>query len=124
VATSRIRIAACAVSHGNLTISIASTQDVSQPNPLSQTGATAVHAADRHRRQGGQAGHGVLPDLPSVEKVAAALNALGVSPRDMMSMFQTMNRRRVAGGLERGNVHVISSQFRLQRAGLFSWSGT
>ena len=36
VATSRIQISECAVSHGNLTIAIASTLDVSQPNPLSR----------------------------------------------------------------------------------------
>src|SRR5262245_1327363 len=42
VATSRIRIANCAVSHGELTISIASTLDASQPNPLSQTGTKVV----------------------------------------------------------------------------------
>ncbi|HYV33161.1 MAG TPA: flagellar basal body P-ring protein FlgI, partial [Candidatus Binatia bacterium] len=42
VATSRIRISSCAVSHGNITITIANTLDVSQPQPFSQTGTTAV----------------------------------------------------------------------------------
>ncbi len=32
VATSRIRISSCAIAHGNLTISVASTLNVSQPN--------------------------------------------------------------------------------------------
>ncbi len=32
----------------------------------------------------------VLDDLPTVNEVAAALNSLGVTPRDMMSIFQTM----------------------------------
>ncbi|HVY71731.1 MAG TPA: flagellar basal body P-ring protein FlgI, partial [Verrucomicrobiae bacterium] len=41
VANSRIKISSCAVSHGNLTINIASTLDVSQPPPLSQGGTTA-----------------------------------------------------------------------------------
>ena len=38
-----------------------------------------------------------LPELPTVEKVAAALNALGVTPRDMMAIFQTMKQ---AGALQ------------------------
>ena len=39
----------------------------------------------------------VLPELPSIEKVAAGLNALGVTPRDMMAIFQAM---RQAGALQ------------------------
>ena len=38
-----------------------------------------------------------LPELPTVEKVASALNALGVTPRDMMAIFQTMKQ---AGALQ------------------------
>jgi len=38
-----------------------------------------------------------LPELPTVEKVASALNALGVTPRDMMSMFEAMKE---AGALQ------------------------
>jgi len=38
-----------------------------------------------------------LPELPTVEKVASALNTLGVTPRDMMSIFQTMKQ---AGALQ------------------------
>jgi flagellar P-ring protein FlgI len=38
-----------------------------------------------------------FPDLPTVEKVAASLNALGVTPRDMMSIFQSMKQ---AGALQ------------------------
>jgi flagellar P-ring protein precursor FlgI len=38
-----------------------------------------------------------LPELPTVEKVASALNSLGVTPRDIMSMFQAMKQ---AGALQ------------------------
>jgi flagellar P-ring protein precursor FlgI len=38
-----------------------------------------------------------LPDMPSVEKVAAALNAIGVTPRDMMAIFEAMKQ---AGALQ------------------------
>jgi flagellar P-ring protein precursor FlgI len=97
VATSRIRIASCAVSQGNLTISIASTLDVSQPTPFSQTGTTTVTPRTEVTVKDEKAALIALPELPTVEKVAAALNALGVTPRDMMSMFQAMKQ---AGALQ------------------------
>jgi flagellar P-ring protein FlgI len=102
VATSRIHISGCAVSQGSLTVSIASTLDVSQPSPFSQTGQTTVtpRTDTKVKEDKGFGGKGsliVLPEMPTVEKVAAALNALGVSPRDMMSMFQAMKQ---AGALQ------------------------
>jgi flagellar P-ring protein precursor FlgI len=97
VATSKIRISACAVSHGELTISIASTLDVSQPNAFSNRGQTAV--TPRTDTAVNEAkGHLIaLEEMPTIEKVAAGLNAIGVSPRDMMSIFQAMKQ---AGALQ------------------------
>lgn len=97
VATSRIKISSCAVSHGNLTISIASTLDVSQPNPFSQTGDTTTTPRTDTKVNEAKAALIALPELPTVEKVAAALNALGVTPRDMMAIFQAMKQ---AGALQ------------------------
>jgi flagellar P-ring protein precursor FlgI len=97
VATSKIRISACAVSHGELTISIASTLDVSQPSAFSNRGQTAV--TPRTDTAVNEAkGHLIaLEEMPTIEKVAAGLNAIGVSPRDMMSIFQAMKQ---AGALQ------------------------
>lgn len=97
VATSRIRIANCAVSHGNLTITVASTLDVSQPSPLSETGQTVVTPRTETKVTESKGSLIAIPELPTVEKVAAALNALGVTPRDMMAIFQTMKQ---AGALQ------------------------
>ncbi|MDB6022597.1 MAG: flgI [Pedosphaera sp.] len=97
VATSRIRIAACAVSHGNLTISIASTLNVSQPGPLAQGGQTTVTPSTDTKVKEERGAMIALPEMPTVEKVASALNSLGVTPRDMMSMFQAMKE---AGALQ------------------------
>jgi flagellar P-ring protein precursor FlgI len=97
VATSRIRIASCAVSQGNVTISIASSQDVSQPNAFSQTGTTQVTTRTDTKIKEDRGALVPLPEMPTVEKVAAALNSLGVTPRDMMSMFQAMKQ---AGALQ------------------------
>jgi flagellar P-ring protein FlgI len=97
VATSRIRISNCAISHGNVTINVASTLNVSQPNPLSNAGRTTVTPSTSTDVTETKSKLVALPEMPTVEKVAAALNTLGVTPRDMMAIFQTM---RQAGALQ------------------------
>ncbi len=92
VATSHIRISSCAVSHGNITITIANSFDVSQPQPLSQTGDTVVTPRTDTKVTEQKASLVTLPELPTVEKVAANLNSLGVTPRDMMAIFQAMKQ--------------------------------
>lgn len=97
VATSRIKINACAVSHGDLTITVASSLDVSQPNALSEGGQTAVTPRTDTKASEAKGKLIALPEMPSVEKVAAGLNAIGVTPRDMMAIFQAMKQ---AGALQ------------------------
>jgi flagellar P-ring protein precursor FlgI len=97
VATARIHISNCAISHGNVTISIASTPEVSQPSALSQTGATLVTSKTDVKIKEDKGALVALPELPTVEKVAEALNSLGMTPRDMMSMFEAMKQ---AGALQ------------------------
>lgn len=97
VATAQVKISSCAVSHGDLTITIANSFDVSQPNALSQTGETTVTPrADTkiNERKGTLI---TLNDLPTVDRVAAGLNAIGVTPRDMMAIFGAMKQ---AGALQ------------------------
>lgn len=97
VATSTIRIANCAVSHGNITINVATTYDVSQPAPFSNTGETTV--TPRTNTDVIEQRSSLIPiaESPTVEKVAASLNALGVTPRDMMAIFEAMKQ---AGALQ------------------------
>lgn len=97
VATSRIRISACAVSHGDLNISIASSLDVSQPAPMSQTGSTVVTPRTDTKVSEKKGKLIALEEMPTIEKVAAGLNAIGVTPRDMMAIFQAMKQ---AGALQ------------------------
>ena len=97
VATSRIRISSCAVSHGNITINVSSTLDVSQPGPLAKGGQTVVTPRTTTQVTENKSSVVALPELPTVEKVAQALNMLGVTPRDMMAIFQAMKQ---AGALQ------------------------
>jgi len=97
VATATIRISHCAVSQGNITLTVANTLDVSQPSPFSNTGTTAVTPRTDTKVTENKSHMVSLPELPTVEKVAATLNALGVTPRDMMAIFQAMKQ---AGALQ------------------------
>jgi flagellar P-ring protein precursor FlgI len=92
VATSRIRIAACAVSHGNITITIASSLTASQPSAFADRGRTAILPSTETAVSEERRALVPLPDMPTVEKVAAALNSLGVTPRDAMAIFQAMKQ--------------------------------
>jgi flagellar P-ring protein precursor FlgI len=97
VATANVQISSCAVACGNITINIASTLDVSQPGPFSKSGQTVVTPHTTTDVTESKASLVALPELPTVEKVAAALNTLGVTPRDMMAIFQAMKQ---AGALQ------------------------
>ncbi len=96
IATSNVRISTVAVSHGSLTISIASSQGVSQPGPFSN-GQTQVVQGTETQANEQKGGFKVVDELPTIQQVAAALNALGLSTRDMMAIFQTMKK---AGALQ------------------------
>jgi flagellar P-ring protein precursor FlgI len=106
VATSRIRIAPVrGFPMGKLTISIANTDEVSQPNAFSQTGQTAVTTRTDTTVVEKKARFVTLQEMPTIEKVAAGLNAIGVTPRDMMAIFQAMKQ---AGALQAETDHALS----------------
>ena len=97
VATAGIQISSCAVACGGITINVASTENVSQPQSLSK-GKTTVTQSTSTEVTENKTSLVALPQLPTVEKVAAALNSLGVTPRDMMAIFQAMKQ---AGALQK-----------------------
>jgi len=96
IATASVRISTVAVSHGSLTINIASTQSASQPNAFSN-GKTAILKGTETTATEQKGGFKVIDELPTIQEVASAMNALGLSTRDMMAIFQAMKR---AGALQ------------------------
>ena len=93
VATSTVRISQVAIAHGSLTITVTSNVGVSQPNGFSSGGqTTTVPSTQTSVNEGGKGGFTILDEPPTIERLAAALNALGVSTRDMMAIFQTLKR--------------------------------
>jgi len=91
VATSTVRISEVAIAHGSLTITVASNLGVSQPNAFSG-GQTKVLPSTQTSVNEVTGGFTILNEPPTIERLAAALNAFGVSTRDMMAIFQTLKR--------------------------------
>jgi len=97
VATQNVRLSKVAVSHGSLVISIASNMETSQPNAFSDAGETATNESVQTDVQESAGSFDVVDDFPTIERLTAALNAMGVSTRDMISILQTMKS---AGALQ------------------------
>ena len=92
VATSTVRLSRVAISLGSLTITIASTTGVSQPNAFNNSGQTQAVTNTQTSVDEVKGGFTIVEDAPSIERLASALNALGVSTREMMAIFQTLKR--------------------------------
>ncbi|MCA8922026.1 MAG: flagellar basal body P-ring protein FlgI [Planctomycetes bacterium] len=96
VAGERVRIARVAISHGNLTITVAESPEVSQPEPFSQGQTAEVPRTDVTVGEEKSVMRVIDPTV-TVSDLAQALNALGVSPRDLVSIFQAL---KAAGALQ------------------------
>jgi flagellar P-ring protein FlgI len=97
-----VTLGPCAVAHGSLSVTINSTPQVSQPNPLSQGQTVASEKTDIAITQQG----GALVQMPAGTRLAdvvKALNALGATPQDLLAILQAM---RSAGAL-RAEIEVI-----------------
>ncbi|WIV99364.1 flagellar basal body P-ring protein FlgI [Kinneretia aquatilis] len=90
-----VTLAACAVAHGNLSVTISSTPQVSQPNALSGGQTQVTEKTDISIKQD----PGSLIQLPAGAKLAdvvKALNSLGATPQDLLAILQAM---KTAGAL-------------------------
>ena len=65
---------------------------VSQPNAFSERGRTVAVPSTKTDVNEVRGGFTVLNEPPTIERLAAALNALGVSTREMMAIFQSLKR--------------------------------
>ena len=97
VATSRVAVSSCAVAHGNIIVNIAQGYDISQPQVPLAGGAPVLSPATDIVINEGEGMLTPFRSMPTVQDVAKSLNALGVTPRDMMAIFQAMKQ---AGALQ------------------------
>ncbi len=93
-----VRISTVAIAQGNLTIRITETPQVSQPGPFSRGGQTAiVQRTDIQVSEDTDRKLAVLQSGISLQELVNGLNALGVGPRDMISILQAI---KAAGALQ------------------------
>lgn len=93
VAGENVRISTVAIAHGNLTITINERPEVSQPEPFAPAGAT-TEVLDRTTIdvEEDESKLNVIPEGASISEIARGLNVLGVTPRDLMAIFQAIKR--------------------------------
>ncbi|HPQ69970.1 MAG TPA: flagellar basal body P-ring protein FlgI [bacterium] len=91
-----VRIDPVAISHGNLRIQITSTPVISQPGALSG-GQTVVGQQKGVAATEEEARLFVMPAQTSIGDVVMALNAIGVTPRDLVAILQAI---KAAGALQ------------------------
>jgi flagellar P-ring protein precursor FlgI len=92
-----VRVSTVAIAQGNLTIRVTETPQVSQPNPLARgetvvVPRTNIEVDDQRERR-----MGILPRSVTLEELVRGLNSLGVGPRDLIAILQSI---KAAGALQ------------------------
>ncbi len=90
-----VRISTVAIAHGNLMVQIKERPRISQPLPFSQ-GSTQVVPDTSVTVNEGEKRLMILPEGVSIGQVVQALNAIGVTPRDLIAILQAI---KAAGAL-------------------------
>ncbi len=92
-----VRISTVAIAQGNLTVRVTETPEVSQPNALAGGRTAVVDRTNIQVDDGSGRKLGVLRGAATLRDLVASLNALGVSPRDLISILQSI---KAAGALQ------------------------
>lgn len=98
-----VMILPVAIAHGNLSVEIKEKKDVSQPAPFSDgetvvTPDTEVNISEENNKL-----LLVAPEKADLGSVVKALNAIGVSPRDLITVFQAIK----ASGALQADLEII-----------------
>jgi flagellar P-ring protein FlgI len=91
-----VRISTVAISHGNLSISVKESTDVSQPNAFAKGQTVATPKTDVEIKEENNKLM-VIESGSTIRELVKALNAIGVTPRDLISIFQSI---KAAGALQ------------------------
>ncbi|MEW4526343.1 flagellar basal body P-ring protein FlgI [Maioricimonas sp. JC845] len=89
VVGSQVRISSVLITHANLAVSTTEETQVSQPAPFSEGETTTVPRTQLDVYEE-RAPVNLLEETTTVGDLARALNALGVSPQDLSSIFQQL----------------------------------
>jgi flagellar P-ring protein precursor FlgI len=99
-----VRISTVAIAQGNLTIRITETQQVSQPGPFAEVGTTTtVNRSEIAIDQGEDQRLTVVDEGVTLQEMVNGLNALGIGPRDMITILQAVK----AAGAMQASIEVM-----------------
>jgi len=90
-----VHISPCAIAHGSLQIKVENTPVVVPATPLTNSKTVVVPQKDVTVKEN-TAKLAAVPATTSVEDLVQALNRLGVTPRDLIAILQSMH---AAGGI-------------------------
>lgn len=86
-----VRISTVAIAQGSLTIRITEAAQVSQPGPFAEAGTTStVNRTDVQIDEGQENKLTVVPSGVTLQELVNGLNALGIGPRDMITILQAV----------------------------------
>ncbi len=91
-----VRLSKVAISHGNLKLVVKDRIGVSQPLPFSRGETTVVPETEQMEVEEGKGRMMVMDRGVTLGEVAAALNAIGATPHDLITIFQSI---KAAGAL-------------------------
>ena len=91
-----VTLGACAVAHGNLSVTISSTPVISQPGAVLAAARPWWPSRPTSRSSRSRAALIKVPAAPQLADVVRALNALGATPQDLLAILQAM---KAAGAL-------------------------
>ncbi len=92
-----VGISKVAISHGNLSIVTEERETASQPTPFSRGGSTEKLRETKIKAMEEKGTLNVVNKTVSVSEMARALNAMGLTPRDLISIFEALKQ---AGALQ------------------------
>lgn len=98
-----VKVSTVAIAQGNLTVTIAETPQVSQPNPLSRGQTAVVPRSDLIVSDNPDAKLAIVPETVTLKQLVDGLNALGIGPRDMISILQAIK----ASGALQAEIEVL-----------------
>ncbi len=98
-----VRISRVAIAQGNLTVRITETPQVSQPGALSNGTTQTVDRTDIDVSEGEGKKLAVFSPGVTLQELVHSLNALGIGPRDMITILQSI---KAAGALQ-ADIQVI-----------------
>lgn len=97
-----VRVSTVAVAQGNLTVTITEQPQVSQPNPFSRGQTKVVPRTNIQVQEDGRK-FGLVNEGVSLKDLVDGLNALGVGPRDLISILQAIK----ASGAIQAEIEVM-----------------